>query len=70
MNLMKTMLAYICYYIGDFMYKLSDWSLSNWPPTEHISSFFWMRYQQFMDWSIDFDVNNKVWTPTELENDE
>jgi hypothetical protein len=67
---MKTMLAYICYYIGDFMYKLSNWSLSNWPPTENISSFFWMRYQQFMDWSFDFDVNNKIWTPTELENDE
>jgi hypothetical protein len=66
----KTMLAYICYYIGDFMYKLSNLFDKQGSPNVNISVFFWMRYQQFMDWSIDFDVNNKVWTPTELEDDE
>lgn len=63
---MKITLAYTCYYIGDFMYKLSSWSSK----FEEISFFFWLRYQQFMKWSGDFDVNNKLWKPTELEDDE
>lgn len=59
---MKTILAYICYYIGDFMYKLSCWS-SN----DDVSYFFWSRYQQFMIWSDDFDVNEIVWPPATEE---
>lgn len=55
---MKTVLSYICYYVGDFMYRLSDWTPSKF---EKISYFFWRVYQRCMSLSVELDVNDKVW---------
>jgi hypothetical protein len=55
---MKTVLSYICYYVGDFMYKLSE---STPMKFEGISYFFFRLYQRCMSLSVDLDVNYRVW---------
>ncbi len=55
---MKTVLSYILYYVGDFMYELSMWTPEE---LEKTSYFFWRIYQRCMSLSVDLDVNHRVW---------
>jgi len=56
-KIMKTILAYILYHVGDTVWDIMDTGIL----PEKVYDIFWRVYQKTMGWSSDFDTKNKVW---------
>jgi hypothetical protein len=58
-KIMKTILAYLLYHIGDTVWNIMDSGIL----PDRIYDIFWRVYQKTMGWSSDFDTKNEVWGP-------
>jgi hypothetical protein len=52
---MNGFLAYLFYYLGDFVWKIVCWTDWNTVTRKLISGPCWFLYQKFMTLSLDFD---------------
>jgi|TARA_R110002167_G_scaffold292274_1_gene496942 hypothetical protein len=63
---MKTILAYILFYIGDTVWNIIDTGIL----PDKLYDIGDTIYQKTMRWSSELDINDKVWGPNLIDDDE
>jgi hypothetical protein len=62
---MKTILAYILFYIGDTVWNIIDTGIL----PDKLYDIGYTIYQKTMRWSSELDTNDKVWGPNLIDID-
>ena len=63
---MKTILAYILFYIGDTVWNIIDTGIL----PDKLYDIGYTIYQKNMRWSSELDTNDKAWGPNLIDIDE
>jgi|TARA_B110000238_G_C15784771_1_gene293341 hypothetical protein len=63
---MKTILAYILFYIGDTVWNIINTGIL----PDKLYDIGDTIYQKTMRWSSELDINDKVWGPNLIDDDE